>query len=495
MGTLDFPIWLRATHYLNLLFISLLIRSGLEILSAHPMLYTNDDCQPGSKWLKLSRKEMPKDQLWTSRDEEVSFSSWIALPGHNNLGLGRHWHFLIDAFWVATGIIYYILLFATGEWRRLIPTSWQIFPAAWQTLLEYLHLHIVHDFGAYNPLQQLSYAAVVFLIAPLSIATGLAMSPAIAGRFPGYLKIFGGRQKARSLHFLCLVAFVVFVILHTTMVFLHGFSYELGTIVLGEVQNINLSLALAIGLFGLAVVLVVNVLATIFSLHDPRWVKNSIEIITDPLRRLFFGHEISLQHYDPKDISPYLIVNGRPPKEAEYEALARERFSGYLLEVYGLVEQPLHLSLTDLLAMPKQVQITKHNCIQGWSGVAEWGGVPLRCILDQCRPLASARYVVFYAFDNKTHSEPDPAGPGFFYGSLDLELARHPQTILAYELNGQPLPIEHGAPLRLRVETQLGFKMVKYIRAIELVADYRGIGEGQGGWREDHQNYSTLAGI
>lgn len=274
MGPLDFPLWLRATHYLNLLFLTLLIRSGLEILSEHPRLYTNDDCLEGSEWLKLTKKEMPKDKLWTSRDEEEFFSSWIALPGHNNLGLGRQWHFFIDALWVATGLVYYILLFATGEWRRLIPTSWQIFPAAWQTLLAYFHLHIVHDIGAYNPLQQLSYAAVVFLLAPLSIATGLAMSPAIAGRFPWYLKVFGGRQKARSLHFLCLLAFVVFVIIHITMVFLHGFAYEMGAIVLGEVQNVNLTLALAIGLFGLAIVAAINILATIYSLRYPRVVKN-----------------------------------------------------------------------------------------------------------------------------------------------------------------------------------------------------------------------------
>jgi DMSO/TMAO reductase YedYZ molybdopterin-dependent catalytic subunit len=105
------------------------------------------------------------------------------------------------------------------------------------------------------------------------------------------------------------------------------------------------------------------------------------------------------------------------------------------------------------------------------------------------------RYAVFYAFDNKSVSEPHPGGPGYFYGTIDMELARPRQTILAYEFNGQPLPISHGAPLRLRVETQLGFKMVKYIRAIEFVTDYHSIGEGQSGVREDHQNYSIEAGI
>jgi DMSO/TMAO reductase YedYZ molybdopterin-dependent catalytic subunit len=112
-----------------------------------------------------------------------------------------------------------------------------------------------------------------------------------------------------------------------------------------------------------------------------------------------------------------------------------------------------------------------------------------------CRPLPTARYIVFYAFDDKSTSEPHAQGPGYFYGTIRLELAEDPQTILAYEMNGQPLQIEHGAPLRLRVETQLGFTMVKYIRAIEFIEDYKSIGQGQGGWREDYQYFSQEAGI
>jgi hypothetical protein len=102
---LDFPLWLRALHYLNIVFLSLIIRSGIEILSAHPKLYWHDDAMPGSEWIKFTNKKLPKDELWTSRDEEESFSSWIAMPGHQNLGLGRHWHFLSDALWVISGFI------------------------------------------------------------------------------------------------------------------------------------------------------------------------------------------------------------------------------------------------------------------------------------------------------------------------------------------------------------------------------------------------------
>jgi sulfoxide reductase catalytic subunit YedY len=492
---LDFPLWLRAAHFFNFLFLSLLVRSGLEILSAHPRFYWNDHCTPGSEWLKFTKKQRPKDQLWAASDEESSFSSLIALPGHENLGLGRHWHFLADCAWLLTGLTYIVMLFVSPEWRRLIPTSWQIVPDAGRAMFSYLTLHIVEAPGTYNALQQLSYAAVIFLLAPFSIATGVAMSPAVAARFPWYIKIFHGRQGARSLHFLALCTFIVFFIGHVTIVALHGFRRELALIVLGQTHDPQLTLALVVSLSGLTGILAIHVLTTVGSRRRPRFVQKATQSITDPLRTLLFGHETSSQHYSSADISPYLWVNGRPPKEQTYLAMARDQFANYSLEIGGLVESRLHITLHDLRAMPKQTQITKHCCIQGWSGVAEWGGVSLHHIVELCEPLPSARYIVFYAFDNKSTSEPHAQGPGYFYGTIRLELAEDPQTILAYEMNGQPLPILHGAPLRLRVETQLGFTMVKYIRAIEFIEDYKSIGQGRGGWREDYQYFSQEAGI
>ena len=160
MMPLDYPLWLRAAHFFNFLLLSLLVRSGLEILSAHPRLYWNDHCTPGSEWLKFTKKQRPEDRLWTASDEETSFPSAIALPGHENLGLGRHWHFLADFAWLLTGLTYVVMLFVTPEWRRLIPTSWQIVPDAWHAMLSYLSFHVVETPGGYNALQQLSYAAV-----------------------------------------------------------------------------------------------------------------------------------------------------------------------------------------------------------------------------------------------------------------------------------------------------------------------------------------------
>jgi DMSO/TMAO reductase YedYZ molybdopterin-dependent catalytic subunit/thiosulfate reductase cytochrome b subunit len=545
---LDFPLWLRALHFCNLLFMTLLIRSGLEILSAHPKLYWNDNCLPGRAWLNFAggiprnrrleptpqfghaavaagaatdrktaigsfaffllsvlyvfllafvipRGEAESELAWTSTDEEISLPSWLALPGHKNLGMGRHWHFLCDGGWLLTGIAYYTLLFATGEWHRLVPESWSIIPGAWHALVQYASFHLVETPGAYNPLQQLAYFSAVFILAPVMIATGVAMSPSITGRFPWYLKIFGGRQPARSIHFLCMLAFTAFVIIHVLMVVLHGFGHELALIVLGQTSNPQVNLALIIGCLGLFAVFIIHVAATEASLKHPRFVQDTIGAMIDSTRRTLFGHSPSKQHYPEAAISPYFRVNGRRPVDDDYQALARSGFADYRLEIGGVVERPVSLSLSELKRLPRQRQITKHCCIQGWSAVAQWAGVPLKEIIEICKPLDTAKYIALYAFDNKAQSEPDSTAGGCFYGTIHIDLARDPQTILAYEMNGQPLPVAHGAPLRLRVETQLGFMMVKYIKRIEFIADFRTIGQGQGGWREDHQFYSPEAGI
>jgi DMSO/TMAO reductase YedYZ molybdopterin-dependent catalytic subunit len=191
-------------------------------------------------------------------------------------------------------------------------------------------------------------------------------------------------------------------------------------------------------------------------------------------------------------------VNGRPPESEEYQRLARDNFAEWNLHVFGLVGQPLLLSLADLRHLCKQTQITKHNCIQGWSGIAEWGGVLLSDVLKQCLPLPEAKYLVFTSFQKgqgAVKPEQKEAQQAIFYEVIDMELAQHPETILAYEMNGHCLPIEHGAPLRLRIETLLGYKMVKYLHSIELVDDFSKIGLGQGGFREDYQYYGRGAEI
>ncbi|HEX7354157.1 MAG TPA: cytochrome b/b6 domain-containing protein, partial [Mycobacteriales bacterium] len=142
MTTLDYPVWLRVEHWINLLFVTLLIRSGIEILATHPRLYRRNDSKPGTEFARFTTKTMPTDKLYDTLDEEESYSSIVALPGHGKLGMGRHWHFLSLLGWIGTGLAYYILLFATGQWHRYIPYSWKIFPEAWDDILTYLSFQL-----------------------------------------------------------------------------------------------------------------------------------------------------------------------------------------------------------------------------------------------------------------------------------------------------------------------------------------------------------------
>jgi methionine sulfoxide reductase catalytic subunit len=483
----DFPFWLRYAHFINVIFITLLIRSGIEILAALPKLYWKDHALPGTEWIKFTKRKTPKDRLWISLEEEESFSPWIALPGRKNLGLGRHWHFFSAIFWGLNGIFYYVMLFTSGEWTRLVPTSPSIFSEAIKTALIYASLQSPPPGDPFNPLQQLTYFGVLSILGPFMIATGAAMSPAIDARFPWYPKIFGGRQAARSLHFLGMVAFVLSIIVHISMVLLERFPQNMGNIVLGSGEGVSLFAAIGLFAFYVAVVAIIHVWVTSISLRNARLMQNALDKVIVLAKWLLLRKLVSKQYFQKSKMSPFFRVNRYPPDTEEYKELLEKNFASWTLRVYGLVENPLELSLADLQKMPKETQITEHYCIQGWTAIGGWAGVPLSHIMMLCRPLSNARYVVFRSYQYSEGYE--------FYEVLDLEIAKHPQTILAYEMNDQPLDIGHGAPLRLRVETQLGYKMVKWLKSIEFVNDYKHIGLGQGGHREDHMYYSPRAGI
>src|SRR5919199_2734063 len=289
----DFPFWIRFAHFINLIFITLLIRSGIEILSALPKLYWHDDCRPGTEWIKFTRKQMPEDRMWISLDEEESFSPWIALPGRKNLGLGRHWHFFSIVFWILNGAAYYILLFTSDEWQRLIPNSWSIVPQALHDMMLYASFHFPPPDHPYNAIQQLTYFVVVFFLGPFMIATGAAMSPAISARFPRYPKIFRGRQVARSLHFLGMIGFILFIIIHLTMVMAERFSENMGNIVLGHATSFGVAAGL-FALFAIAVV-IANVWATRISLRKPRLIQNTLDRVLVPALWILFHKAVSKQ--------------------------------------------------------------------------------------------------------------------------------------------------------------------------------------------------------
>ncbi|CQD12512.1 oxidoreductase molybdopterin binding subunit [Mycobacterium europaeum] len=381
MTTLDYPVWLRVDHWLNVLFLTLLLRSGMEILATHPKLYGHDDSKPGTEWARFTRKVMPRDRLYDTLDEEEDYHPVIALPGHAQLGIGRHWHFISVIGWILLGLSYYILLFATGQWHRYWPYSF-----------------------------------------------------------------------------------------------------------FGSVRNAYWATALSFGIIG--AIIAIHWAATSWSHHSPRSVQRVLGAVTTGARLLLLRPLNSRQNYPQSKISEQHRVNGKPPTSIGFKVMAAHNFVDWRLRVGGLVENPVTLDLAALRSLAEpETQCVMHNCVQGWTSIAEWKGLHLGRLVELVRPLPQAKYICFLSMQDNSTDEPASHGGGQFYEVIDLEFARKPQTLLAYEMNGVPLPIKHGAPLRLRVETQVGFKMTKWINQIEFVEDFAGIGFGTGGWREDRVFY------
>lgn len=259
------------------------------------------------------------------------------------------------------------------------------------------------------------------------------------------------------------------------------------------------------------------------------------------VQRLLMSGQTLAQEFPASMISPWFKPNGSiDPPDRAYKALAAKNFSDFKLKVDGLVDTPLSLSLADLRALPARTQITRHDCVEGWSCIGQWSGVPLAELLKKAGLKPQARYAVLHCADTLEYAGGDgvwlrpshpntvreahaahvqlaaagewggsPTGeqdgdaeddasdgrrPIRYYESIDLFDAFNPQTILAYDLNGKPLPVSNGAPLRLRVERQLGYKNAKYVMRVEMVSSLQGIGDGKGGYWED-RGYEWYAGI
>ena len=214
------------------------------------------------------------------------------------------------------------------------------------------------------------------------------------------------------------------------------------------------------------------------------------EKLNQATHRLLGGRRSVAQEFTEADLSPEFRSNGTAmPNSAAYQVLAASGFADYRIEVGGLVETPHAFSLSDLRGLPSRTQITRHDCVEGWSAIAKWKGAKLSALLDAVRVKPEARYVVFHCADPM-----EADGTGLYYESIDMDDAYHAQTILAYDLNDRKLPIKNGAPIRLRVERQLGYKHAKYVMRIELVESFTKIAGGQGGYWED-QGYEWYAGI
>ncbi|MCF1503148.1 molybdopterin-binding protein [Afifella sp. H1R] len=211
------------------------------------------------------------------------------------------------------------------------------------------------------------------------------------------------------------------------------------------------------------------------------------EDLTMAAQRSLLDREALAREYSESEIIQPQRPNGSiSPRDPDYREMAANGFADWRLSVTGLVERPQSLSLDELRAMPARTQITRHDCVEGWSCIAKWTGVPLTAVLDEAGIKPGGSYVVFRCADT--------LGREKYYESIDMIDARHPQTILAYGLNDETLPVANGAPLRVRIERQLGYKMAKYVMGIEVVGSFASIRGGKGGYWED-RGYEWYAGI
>ncbi len=223
------------------------------------------------------------------------------------------------------------------------------------------------------------------------------------------------------------------------------------------------------------------------ALNNNKVVKSVLASV-EGLNHALIGTRGLAREYRESDVDRNFRVNGfAPPSDSRYVTLTAGNFEGYRLLIDGAVERRHAFPLSELKALPQQTQITRHDCVEGWSAIGQWSGVRVSDVLDAVRPRSDARYVVFHCMDN------DGMG-NLYYESLDLHQARHPQALLAMRLNDAPLDPAHGAPVRLRVPTQLGYKSAKWIERIEVVGSFANIRAGNGGYWED-QGYEWYAGI
>jgi methionine sulfoxide reductase catalytic subunit len=473
------PAWVGWTHFFNLFLMTFIIRSGIQILCDHPRLYFSRNSTPGKdEWLRVG-PPVPEG-YWTANDDTVALPGQFGLPGfRHSIGLARWWHLGADVLWLLNGAIFYVLLFATGQWRHVVPMSWDVFPNAASVAIQYLSLNWPTDNGwnAYNGLQLLAYFTTIFIAAPAALVTALGMSPALSMRLTVISKRLN-LQHARSLHFLVLVYFIFFIIVHVTLVFATD-----------ALRNLNHMFAarddtswIGFWIFAAAMVVVAIgwVAATPFTIRHPRVVQRVGYALVGPFQRLLENLDPKPGAFTEKDISPYFWHNGRLPETVEYKELEKNDFKDWRLRVYGLVEHPREFSLDELTALPYHDQITQHMCIQAWSGVAKWGGVSMQTIMDIVKPLPEAKWVAFYSMGLGGTG-------GIYYNVHPIKQMSHHLTMLAYNMNDDPLTYGHGAPLRLRNELQHGFKQVKWLKGIEFLAHYSEIGSGYGGYSEDHK--------
>ncbi|MFA5901480.1 MAG: molybdopterin-dependent oxidoreductase [Hyphomicrobium sp.] len=212
------------------------------------------------------------------------------------------------------------------------------------------------------------------------------------------------------------------------------------------------------------------------------------EWLTESVQRLVLSERSMAREFAEADLSEHFKANGSTNvADPAYQRMVQNGFAGWRLVIDGLVERPTSFSLEELRRLPARTQITRHDCVEGWSAIGKWTGARMTPLLQSVGLKPEARYLVFHCADKLSPRSN-------YYESIDLFDAFHPQTILAYDMNGAPLGVPHGAPVRLRVERQLGYKHAKYVQRIEAVSNFAMIEGGRGGFWED-RGYAWYAGI
>jgi DMSO/TMAO reductase YedYZ molybdopterin-dependent catalytic subunit len=283
-----------------------------------------------------------------------------------------------------------------------------------------------------------------------------------------------------------MMGFVGFIVVHVTLVAMTGFARNMNHIVMGT-DDLSRS-GMFWGFVGIGVVVLSWVAAHYISWNHPRGLQHALKSVTYPMQLLTLNQLVPRQNYSESQISPYFWSNGKMPVSENWKRLAENKFRDFRLKIGGLVENPVELSLADLAKLGHFEDITMHHCIQGWSGIAKWGGVPTKTLLDLVRPKPEARVVAFFSFGDGLYG-------GTYYETQTIDNLVNAESLLATHMNGEPLPNVYGAPLRLRVENQLGYKMVKWIERIEFIRSEKELGAGEGGKNEDDEYFDLLPNI
>jgi DMSO/TMAO reductase YedYZ molybdopterin-dependent catalytic subunit len=321
------------------------------------------------------------------------------------------------------------------------------------------------------------------------------MSPGVTSVFPFVVTVFGGQQTARTVHFFVACFLVLFALVHVGMVAQSGFRRRMRAMITGrgaattpavarvrlsrrEVIKTGLGALAGMGALG-AGVRVADRCGLIPANH--RGIYGLSETLTYAGQRLLTKLPSRAREFDRSQITKVAPVNGPAPTTEPYQQLRAGGFADWRLQVDGLVARPGALSLAELKGFPSRSQITHQACEEGWSFIAEWTGVPLSHVLEHVGIRPEARFVFFFTFDG-------------WWDSIDMDDALHPQTLLAYAMNGPEMPLDHGAPLRLKVARQLGYKSLKYLTRMTVTDSAKGIGDGLGS-SAPAAGYSWYAGI